>query len=257
MYGNSVSVAEVQSYVDYRSRFYSANHGTAIHCTQHRLTSECRALWQSALSRLIEERVILHFSAGHHIDLSASDQARVRSELSKLTSPTAFGPAAAYRGAGVGKSFLSAVLSRELLVRQVENAVAPSSTKKGKSVEIDRLTIPATSGGYQAALTLATQGSPVPTDATIRREWVAIFRITGDLRRALDAATPGQYIGPFSKPSAYLVVHLLKKSVHAYGSPARTALETSFFRMWLAHQLAAAHPQCFDATGKTARCPTT
>lgn len=258
----SISRSEVQKYLDYTLRFYSWVGGTRSssrsRCGSSDSSAACARLRQQLLGRLIEERVVLWYARQHHITLNTADVAALDREVATLQDPG--GRPAAYSRLGISSSVLRSVLARELLVRRVEDAVAPKSAKVGWSLQVRKITIPAAAGAnqhalYRRAVELATYGRPIPPEASARVEWVAPFRLSPEVQRALAAAQPGQYTGPFSQGGGYLVVELLARGNHAYGTPARQALEARFFRSWLRRELQQVRPQCFTASGTETSCP--
>lgn len=252
--GQRIDRNEMSHYLRYAAQFYSrttgaAQGGTSLDCSGNGNTQVCAVVKRQVLARLLQEHVVLAYAAAHHISLSDADEGRVG---------VAMHDSAIVRVAD--STFLRQVLRRQLLVQKVEDAVVPESARKGPSLHLRKFFIPAPpgpsgSGVFHQALTLATDGAPIPPGTRIRAEWEAPFRLTAPIRQALDYAGPGQYVGPFSSGTGYLVVQLVSRGTHRYGTPARNVLTTRYFRGWLKQQLAAQHPQCFDSRGKNQPCP--
>jgi hypothetical protein len=262
--GQRISRSEFQRYLDYTVRFYAwlGRSQARLGCQNNKPNRACTRLRSEILGRLIEEHVVVAYARRHDIVLQPSDQAAVDREATAETAGSGGAPLSS--NLGVSGSFLRAVLARELLVRRVEETVAPATAKSGPSFHLRKIIIPIASRGqravaYRQAIELATYGRPVPVGADVRVEWVARFRLPADLRSALAVARPGQYTGPFPAASraysAYLVVQLLGSGPHAYGKPARQALEARYFRFWIHRQVQQAGPKCFTASSTPTPCP--
>jgi hypothetical protein len=108
---------------------------------------------------------------------------------------------------------------------------------------------------FRSATRFATDGTSPPPGTRIRTEWVAAFRIPVFERDALDAADPGQFVGPFRRGTSDTVVELLERGVHRYGRPARAILDTVQFKRWLSGRIRDVRPRCFSRTGHPRACP--
>jgi predicted small lipoprotein YifL len=260
--GESISQPLLHQYVTYAVKFYSIGAASPIGSAGtlcRRPSPACTRLQNQVLRRLLEERVVVHYAHAHHIALSASDQRAVDAELAQLRAdPTPVGELLARRLMSV--QFCRRLLAMEMLVRKVEKAVVPVEAERGFAFHLRSFTIPIAPGGhgvhaYHRAVDLATDGTPIPRNASIRASWIAPSRLAANVRRVISAAQPGDFVGPFRKPGAYLVIQLLGKRVHRYGRPARQHNESVYFRRWLDRQLRAGAPRCFSRAGKERPCP--
>lgn len=204
------------------------------------------------LARLIEERVVLAFAARHHISLSPRDRVEIGAQVAHLSasgSPSAM--------PGIGIPFIRGVLTRQAVIQEVERVVTPARLTRGPSVHLVVYSIPSNSGrgAYKEALTLATNGEPVPAAARQKDEWVARFHVPPWIDSTLAAASRGQYLGPFRRHGAILVYRLLNRGVHRYSGPARARVEARYFSGWLKRELAHRPPSCYASTGKAEGCP--
>lgn len=151
------------------------------------------------------------------------------------------------------------VLGTQVLVQKVESSVAPARTKRGDAFHIRKVLVPqeisSLADARDAALTLATHGSPIPPNAILKKEWVASFQLSGRLRRLLAKARPGDYVGPIRKPTGYMVVQLLGHGFHGYEWSTRQQLITQYFHSWLKKVVQSEHPKCFDEKQRVASCP--
>lgn len=256
--GRPVSNQEFQQYFAYSLHFYGWLYGPdsvqPFGCRVARTSASCARLREQVLARLIEERVVLAYAQRRHIALQPQDQLIIARELHTLTAASP-SPSQLH----VTSSFLRAMLTRELLIRRVEDAVAPPRDKAGPSLHLRKFLLPFSGPNhhslYRRAVDLATSGRDAPAGAETREEWVAAFRLDGDLKAALLAARAGQFVGPVSRHSGYLVVEVLGRGDHAYGRPARTVLETASFHTWLRRQLHGASLRCYDSRGLPTSCP--
>jgi hypothetical protein len=255
--GQPITRQEFQQYLTYSLHFFSWLYGPdavqPFGCTSRQAQSTCARLREQVLARLIEERVVFAYAQRHHIRLRLQDRLAIDQELANVRQS---GQVAKL---STSSSFMRAMLDRELLVRRVEDAVAPADAKAGPSVHIRKISLPVGVSGrarvYRQAVNLATEGRGVPAGAQSREEWEALFRLGSTLRRGLAAARPGQFVGPFHRPGGYLVIQLLGRGEHSYGQPARQRLEGAYFRTWLRIQLERAAPHCFAPSGSTIDCP--
>jgi hypothetical protein len=84
---------------------------------------------------------------------------------------------------------------------------------------------------------------------------MAPFKMKPDVRRALAAAQPGEYVGPFSRPGYLLLIQLLERADHRYSPDAHAEITSKLFATWLARAVARAGPRCADSAGRLSRCP--
>lgn len=260
--GDPITRSDLQAYMDYTVRFYAWAHHTSTDlistCHVFDRKAGCPLLQQQALSRLIEEKVVLAYARDHHIQLSAADRSRIQRDLAQLQ--TASGGTSLLTKLHASSAFMQSLLTTQLLVQKVEDAVSPPSARSGPSFHVRKFLVPAPSGrargtAHGAALTLATDGNPVPSGTRVSVEWVASFRLSHPLKHLLSLAEPGQYLGPLLQRSSYLVVQLLGKGRHSYGRPARQELTTRYFKSWLAQALHGGGLHCYSASGRTVPCP--
>jgi hypothetical protein len=262
--GQPITRADLKTHADYALQFYAWTYGSDVgssdpSCTLRSKDVGCRRLEQQVLRRLIEEKVVEEYAAGHRIALSAEDQSAARREATDLLAndTTAANLLAEHK---VNRSFIEVLLDREALIRRVENVIGRNQPRAGQALhlrefEVPRLTRQDDARTYQQAVDLATDGRPVPPGAMVRTSWIARFHLSAELLNALSTVSPGQFVGPFSHSGYYLDVQFLGRGVHRYGKPARLELQTAYFRQWLAVQVKRAHPQCFDRTGQEQPCP--
>jgi hypothetical protein len=211
------------------------------------------------LGRLIEEHAVLDYARSHHIQLSLADKIRAEAEAQSLVSLHG-GRSWPFSSSRQNTAFFHQLVSRELLIRKVEDVVLPRSLSYGLMLHVRNYLLPiagtaASPTVYRRAVDLATEGKPVPAGATVRTEWMAPFRLQPAMRQALLDAHPGQYTGPFAHPDTYQVILLLGKAHRRYGKPARDALELSYFHHWLARTVAAERPVCYGNQGRIMACP--
>lgn len=259
--GKPIAWSDYQKYLDYSLRFYAWARRPAqnwsLRCDDTSRTPACARLRQEVLARLIQERVVLSYASTHHIALSRSDRRRIDIELDVLLGGSS-GPA--ITDMRVDRSFLRDLLAREMLVRRVQESVVSGRASSGPSFHVRKFIIPRSPSrpdaqAFKGALDLATDGQPVPAGTQVRDEWVAAFRLGDRELKALTAAQPGQYTGPFTGPRAYVVIQLLGEGSHAYGRPARDMLQARYFQAWLRAAIRRAAPTCFTRTGARAVCP--
>jgi hypothetical protein len=214
---------------------------------------------RQVLGRLIEEHAVLDYAKLHHIRLSLADRIRAREESQALVALRG-GRTWPFSSARQNAEFFHQLVTRELLVRTVEESIVPRSLTYGLMLHVRKFLLPVSSEAdrgkvYRQAVDLATDGKPVPAGALNRTEWIAPFRIKPSMRQALLDASPGQFTGPFGHGDSYQVILLLGKKQRHYGKPARTALELRYFKGWLRRAVQAEHPICFGSQGRTMACP--
>jgi len=257
--GAHITNAEVQQNIEYVLHFSAwVDPGSittqAGMCLGTKVSAGCLRLRRQVISRLVEQHVIQAYARQHAITLGPSDHARVDKQVARLVAADAE-TSSLFNGHLISPRFMREVLSTELLVQKVEGRLFARQSRAGIAYHVRKFLIPTGSRAYRQATDLATDGKPVPASAVVREEWVAPFRLTGQLKQDLQAASAGEFIGPLSEAHAYLVVELLGKGHHRYGHPARAALETRYFRAWLAAQVQKNGPQCYDSHTNPARCP--
>jgi len=254
-----ITNAEVQQNIEYVLHFSAWVYpgSITIHtgtCTGKKVSAACLKLRRQVVSRLAEQHIIQRYARGHKIALGPSDRARVDKQVGRLQAVDAE-TSSLFNGRLISPRFMRDVLSTELLIQKVEARLFARRSRGGMAYHVRKYVIPLSSRGYRQATDLATDGKPVPASAVVREEWVAPFRLSGQLRQDLQAASAGEFIGPIAAGRAYLVVELLAKRHHRYGRPARGALETRFFRGWLAGQVRKIRPQCYDSKTNPTPCP--
>lgn len=258
--GIAISRSDYQRYVSYAVSFYHSEAGTgpgSRTCNAH--SARCHLLQQQVLRRLLEETVVLKYARSHQISLSPAERRQVAGELTTVATPGT--PAATLlQQKVISPQFLRRLLENQVLVQKVEKHVLAGRGRRGPSYHIRIFAIPRGAGVNDAAvrrqaLDLATDGQPVPPSASERVEWVASFRLSQHIRAAVDLAQPGEYTGPFRRKRAYLVVQLLGRGIHAYGRPAREALQVKTFRAWIDLTLRKSHPACQNQRGRAMPCP--
>lgn len=262
--GASIQWRDVAQYVDYALAFYAhtgpaKTNAVQPPCTIGSSNGVCVRLQSQVLRRLLEEAVVRAYARMHRIALSTSERARVGSELHALAA--AAGPTSALLARRrLDLAFLRKLLWNELLVQKVEDIATLRRASAGPSYHLLTVSIPidpllGKKSAYKSALDLATFGEPIPATGNMRVDWKAAFRLPPRISSALLAAKKGDYVGPFRRRDRYLVVEMLGKGIHRYGRPARTALQTLYFRQWLTAQIASAHPRCFTPHGAQVSCP--
>jgi len=257
--GGHITNAEVQQNMEYVLHFSAwVDPGSitthAGMCTGKKVSAGCLRLRRQVISRLVEQHIIQAYARQHKITLGTSDQARVDQQVARLAASDAE-TSSLFNGHLISPRFMREVLSSELLVQKVEAHLFARQSRAGIAYHVRKYLIPKGSRAYRQATDLATDGKPVPASAVLREEWVAPFRLTGQLKQDVQAASAGEFIGPMTQSHAYLVVELLGKGHHRYGHPARAALETRYFRDWLAAQVRKKGPQCYDSQTNPTPCP--
>ncbi len=254
--GRSISQAQVTAYREYAASFYRlALGGSQLGGFDCAGGGNSCATSADALRRLIQEAVIESYAAKHGIALTAADRRAAKQEVQALSSsdPTAGQLLTAHK---VSTSFLTRLLETEMLVRKVEGSVVGNRAYGGRSYHLKIFSIPLLSKKtYKQALELAGFGSPVPVGTSIRREWIAGFRLPLYMKKAAKAALPGDFIGPFKRPGRYVVAKVIAKERRRFGKPARQARETQLFQAWVAGQVQRARPTCYAAKGRVSACP--
>jgi hypothetical protein len=151
------------------------------------------------------------------------------------------------------------VLGTQSLVQRVELFVAPPRTKRGYAYHLRKILIPQETSSLtdarNAAATLATQGYPIPPNASASNGWVASFLVSSRLSHLLANAKSGEYVGPIRKPTGYLVVQFLGRGVHLYGRSTRQQLTTKYFHSWLKKTVQATRPKCLNKQQQSIQCP--
>ena len=248
-----ISQSEYEQNVVYAGEFFAAagQGGCSTNGTP------CAALHRQVLRRLLEQRVIEQYAQVHHITPSTADQRRVEAQIGVFAAPDSpAGKLLAHRQ--ISRAFIRSVLLDQLMVQKVETSVLPPVLDRGQSYRLRIVTIPVRPQGdraaFAAALDLATNGGAAPEGSSDRTEWLADFRLGGQVRSLLVHAQIGQYIGPIRRSAGYRDFQLLGQRWGRYGRPARERLETSFFRKWLDNRVRAAHPACYSGSKRIA-CP--
>lgn len=260
--GDAVSQASVQRYVSYAAGFYaSGSHaptGTkAPDCAAR--SHACDQLHQEALYRLLQQQIVLRYARRHHIALSKSDRLLVAQQLTSLRMPGTT-TAALVQRKFISPSFLRSLLTTEILVQKVEAHVVGARADRGYEYHLRTfyLVTPHPAGRkriYRQAIALATNGKPIPNGAFSKTAWLARFRLTRSVRQQVTLASPGQFVGPFRTPGAYLVIQVLARGDHRFARAARDARATRLFREWLRREMKSAHTRCFNARGSSIPCP--
>lgn len=261
MAGRPITAADVHAYVRYADLYYGSAYGTGStgDCAQRHAPAACRAVLDEALSRLIQERVVAAYATAHHIVLTRSDEHRINVQLAglRLTDPTT---ARLLQTHALAVTFLRKLLRTEALVSKVEDRVTSGAADMGYSFHVREFSFPAGGAGgspaaYRQAVHLATDGKPVPLDATESSRWIAAFRLSQPEVQSLRAASDGNFVGPFQRSGTVLVLQRLGAGMHRYGRPARAELRTRLFKQWLAEQIRRESPVCYGSSGKTVHCP--
>jgi len=257
--GTHITNAEVQQNIEYVLHFSAwVDPGSitthAGMCSGKKVSAGCLRLRRQVINRLVEQHIIQAYARRHKIRLGPSDQVRVDKQVTRLVAADAE-TSSLFNGHLISPRFMREVLSTELLVQKVEAHLFARRSNAGIAYHVRKYLIPTGSRAYRQATDLATDGKPVPARAVVREEWVATFRLTGQLKQDLQASSAGEFIGPIAEGHAYLVVELLGKGHHRYGHPARAALETRYFRGWLAAQVRKNGSQCYDSQTNPTRCP--
>jgi hypothetical protein len=258
----SISRSELHRMSDYSLRFYAALYpDTGAHRARTCLTGSrapvCVRLREQVLARLIEEHTVLAWASTHHVTLTQTDRAQANSELARMradNSPTA----GLFTNHHVGVRFMRSVLQRQLLIQKVRAAVTSHAVVAGPAYHIQKYLVHGEGKDRRAAAEhLATQGRPIPPDTSTALQWQAPFRLATGMVQALDEATPGDFVGPFSTKSGFVVYRLLSRGVHQYGRPAREQLQARYFHSWLTEQLQKSPPKCFNSSDNRVPCPAT
>jgi hypothetical protein len=253
--GHTIPNSTINRYVRYAAQFFASAYpgsiGATRGCMATSQSTACRSLRDQVIARLLQQSAIVDYAHRHHITLSSADRAAVSTEMVTLTDPTSE-TADLYRGGASQRAFVRQILLTQALVLKVELQVVGVQASQGDAYHIDKYVMPTGPHAQRQALNLATDGKPVPADATLHTEWEASFRLHGALKSALSVARPGDFVGPFKQSGGYLVVHLLDHGTHVYGRPARQARMTDLFRGWLRAQLRKDHLACSSATYRRA-----
>lgn len=250
--GMPVTQQELSRDVQYSQQYYGATQGVpAERCVPGRGDYTCRVLQRQVLNRLVQERVIMQYAAQHHLTITGRDRRRVDAALRKL-SAVHQAPAA----------LLRTLLFGQVLVEKVEAAVTPARALRGPMYHIRKYVISPLQGipehvRYAQAVSLATDGKPVPDGTNILDEWEAPFRLPHDQRNALQYAARNQFAGPFHVRDRWLVIQLRTTAVRTYGRPAQTVIAQHYFSRWLMEQMLHSHVQCFNVNGSSMACPAT
>ncbi|HLJ68585.1 MAG TPA: hypothetical protein VKX16_14615 [Chloroflexota bacterium] len=263
--GQPVYQTQLQTYVDYALAYYAQPSGSAprspITCEPDSHLSRCVTVRQQALRRLLEEQVVQHYAAAHHIGLPRPlVLALDRKAVNFLQSDARVGSLVAEHR--ISRQFVYALFQKEALIQSVEQSITHGETGSGPAFQVLRILFPFGSksqqaAAYRSALTLATDGKPMPRSATKKAEWIAPFRLARTARAALASASPGGFVGPFQRGSTYLVIKLLARGHHRYGRRAREVAAARLFKAWLTVQLHHASTRCFSPGGSSVACPLT
>lgn len=258
----SISRDSYRQNLNYAIRFFQSAYGNQAsldesHCV--RPSTPCNHLRKQLLRRLLEESVVIQYAEHHHIHLSAADRTEVSVQLARLDEAGSVIAQMVARKQ-ISRQFLRSLLDTELLVHRVETLVVPSSSQEGFAYHLRTVTIPFAPGGrglnaYHRALNLATDGRPLPRRAVVRIAWIPPRHLALNVRNLVALAEPGQYVGPFKRQDAYLVVQVLGSGSHRVGRSARVSLETRYFHRWIERMLVADHPICFSSSATTVACP--
>lgn len=246
--GREISPAALNAAVRYAGRFYAAAYpgtvpSSAGDCWPSKRSSACLALRRQVLARLIQEQVVVRYARTHGISLSAADRRQATNQMRALLAPSS-DTAGLYGRGPRARGYLLGVLERQLLVTRVENAVVPPGTARGLAYHLRKTLVLSGPHARQQALALATDGSPIPTDAVVTTVWQAPFRIGPVVLAALRGAQPGAFLGPFRRKHGYLVVEFLGSGMRTYSGATSAEVRTSNFQRWLRVQTAAARPRC-------------
>lgn len=258
----SISRPTYEAFVQYTIRFYQrfGANGQAVpsRCAPSSHLVLCHQIRAQVLARMLQEQVVLNYADEHHIILTSSDWKVLKDEANNLKAPSG-GNVPMPSAMGVGEPVLLQVLARQMLVQRVENAVAPDWAKKGPSVHVVRFFLPFTAESkrlvYQQAVHVAVEGRSNSSVAWVRTQWMAVFRLPAEVRRDLQFALPGLFIGPFRMGSTYIVMKVVGRAKRLFAKPARSILEARYFAGWLQNRLRASRISCFGPAGQQAICP--
>jgi hypothetical protein len=244
--------------MDYALRFYSwvdegaAQQGNAV-CSASAENPECATFRAQVLSRLIEERLVTQYAAAHKISLTRSDLAKVEEELARLQAPHS-GTDRLFVAERVSPRIIRSVLETQLLVRRVEATLVSPQALRGPMLQVRKFVFGLSKHNYRQAVDLATSGTSATTLSATRPLWVALFRLSPQIRRLTTYAAHGAYVGPFRQGTTYVVLQVLGRSTRRYGRPARELIMARAFRSWMKTQLLEAHPTCLTAGRASAPC---
>jgi hypothetical protein len=255
--GRPITRPELDTYTRYAATFESVVYpeSTEATCARRATRAACARFRAGVLARLIEERIVLDYAHRHHIRLTPGERSEASRQVQSLMAPSA--PTARLFHLGVSRAFVSHIVDRQLLIQKVEGRIVGARAKHGFEYKIRKIGIPnsgSDSADNQAVMRIATTGK-IPPGAAEKTEWMAPFRMTPGVRRAVAAARPGDYVGPFTRQGYVLVIQLLESGDHPYAAPARAALTSRLFATWLSHALKRAHPRCRGSSGALAPCP--
>lgn len=248
--GTPVTQQELSRDVQYSQRYYGTTQGVpAVRCGPGHGDYTCGVLQRQVLNRLVQERVIMRYAAQHHLAITSRDRRRANAALRKLSTVNS-APAA----------LLRTLMFSQVLVEKVEVAVTPPRALRGTMYHIRKYVISPLHGipehvRYAQAVSLATDGKPIPDGTNILDEWEAPFRLPLDQRDALQYAARNQFAGPFHVRDRWLVIQLQDTAVRTYGRPAQTVIAQHYFSRWLMEQMLHSHVQCFNVNGSSMACP--
>ena len=254
--GRAITEAELRAYTRYAATFDSVVYPDSAEatCVRSPARQACATFKAGVLGRLIQERTVLNYAALHHIRLSAADNLAAQTQIRHLTATSA--PTSRLFRLGISRRFVTQVVRTQLLVQRVEERVAGTRARRGPESRIRKIGIPIsgnTSRDNRRLMQVAATGK-VPADAAERTLWMAPFKMKPDVRRALSAARPGEYVGPFSRPGYLLLIQLLERGTHRYSAAAHAIITSKLFSAWLARAVAAAGPRCADTAGRMTPC---
>ncbi len=248
--------------LNYAIRFYQSAYGSqggldAVHCV--RPSSPCAQIRDQLLRRLLEEDAVIEYADRHRIHLSSVDQTEINAQMASIDQAGSV-IAQMIARKQISRPFLRSLLETEFLIHRVETRVIPVKVEEGFAYHVRTITIPFAPGGrglnaYRRAVTLATDGRPIPRRALVRTVWIIPPHLAANVRKLVAVAQPGQYVGPFKRHRAYLVVQLLGSGLRRYSRTTLLTVETSYFHRWIDRMLTAERPICFSPSGKTVACP--
>jgi hypothetical protein len=252
--------SELSAYVRYVVGFDALAYPDSAEasCASHASRPACHRLRDQALTRLLQERVVLDYASAHHIRLNRTEQRAIRTEIVRLDGPQA-PTRKLFQNGTVSRGFVHSILERQMLVQKVQARVAGQQAAKGPAFKLRRIRLPLPSGltraRMEAQVSSIRRGGPLPTGAEDRTEWIAQFRVPAEIRKALARARRGAYVGPFQHKGTLLLVQLLGQGKHAFGAPARRKLTSEIFSRWLHDSLLQAHPRCLTPQHRLMPCP--
>lgn len=255
--GHIITNADLRSYTRYASTFDSVVYPDSAQadCLTSPGQPACVAFRAGVLARLIQERTVLDYAQTHHIRLSPADKVAADAQMQQLTSKSA--PTSRLFRHGISRRFVSKIVRRQLLIQRVEERVVGEKARRGLEYRVRKIGIPGSGNSSRdnRRLTQVAATGKLPADAAARTLWMAPFKMKADVRRALEEAQPGEYVGPFSRPGYLLLIQLVERAQHRYSADAHALITSKLFSAWLARAVKAGNPRCAGPAGRLIPCP--